>query len=200
MAHGRNWRTWPFDLPGWIKSFMDPYAHAVTVIDEEHRLVHDGMVFDCDHYSASIANGASLDVHLKVPAGCYPHLRALGFAVSDGPCMFYFYEAPTLSADGTELTPRNHNRNSTNTPQMQVFHTPTVTGVGTLLHQRFVPDMGGVGANLVGVVGSTAGSAQEFVLKPSTSYIIRMTNNSGAAIAAAGECLWYEPSYQDQEN
>lgn len=193
MAHGKNWKDWPTDIPGFWLPFMDPYSMSLTTIDEEHRLVHDGMVFDCDH-EGSVANGASLDLHLKVPAGCYPHLRHLSFAVDDGPCRFYLYEAPTITVDGTELTPANHNRNSTNTAQVQIFHTPTVTAVGTKLHARYVPDMGGVGANLTGIVGN-AQSAQEFVLKPSTSYLLRLTNNTGATITVAGECLWYEPSY-----
>lgn len=197
MAHGKNWKAWPSDIPGFLLPYADPYAYAITVIDEEHRLVHDGMAFNCSYVHGSLANAATLTMHAKVPAGCYPHIRACDVTMSDSPCLVNFYKDATLSADGTLVaTQGNVNSASSNTAGLVMYHTPTITDPGTLVRTKYVPDMGGVGSNVVGAISSEFG--EEIILSPG-SWLLQVTNNSGAAIVVGFQNFWYELSYL-QEN
>jgi len=198
MAHGKNWRSWPFNIPGFLKTLFDPYAHAVAFIEEEHRLVHDGMVFDTDVLATSVANGASVTLQINIPAGLRPHLRQIRVAADDGPCTLELYEDSTVTVSGTLQDSRNHNRNSSNTALMTVLLSPTVTVLGTLLHRSYLPAAGAPGSNPGGfVIGGQ--SQQEFVMHPNQNAVLRITNNSGGAINISLEVLWYELSYLDEE-
>lgn len=174
---------------------MDAFAHALTTIDEPHRMVHDGFSFHATSRVVSLANAASHNILLAVPAGSFPHLRAMLVSLSDSPVDIESFEGTTTSADGTVITPFNRNRNSTNTPGVVLTHTPTISADGTQIHDRFVPDAGGQGSNDVGVVTPNLG--EEWILAPSTKYLIRVTNNSGGAITISYEVLWYEIDYDE---
>ena len=172
----------------------DGYVHARTVIDHEHRMIHDGMAFHVTHRVASLANGASFDILYSPPAFSFPHLTALLVSLADSPCDVLSYENVVTSDDGTALTPFNRDRNSTKTAQMGVTHSPTITDLGDLVHDRFVPDAGGQGSNSIGII--TPNFGEEWILKPSTKMMTRVTNNSGGAITLTFEALWYEISYK----
>jgi hypothetical protein len=74
-----------------------------------------------------------------------------------------------------------------------VFTDPTVTDTGTQIHHVWVPPTGaGVGSS-VGL--SEVSFGEEWILKPSTDYILRITNGSGGAIDTWHEMLFYEVSY-----
>jgi hypothetical protein len=185
-----NFRDSKFDE--WLRSF-DPYTHSMTVIQEPHRLAHDGMIFHATHKKDALANGASHDHLLRVPAGVYPHFNRLMFSVSAGDCDAYLYEGATVSADGTPETVYNTNRNSTNAAETLLFTDPTVTDPGTEIHHVWMPPTGaGVGSS-TGL--SKVSFDEEWLLKPSTDYLIRLTNNSGGAIDIWHEMLFYEVSY-----
>lgn len=193
MAHGKNWRSFPRDIPGWALRLFDPLVHAVTVTPHEHRLIHDGMTFHATARVPTLADGASIDWLMSVPAGSYPHMTTFEFQLSAGEVDIKTYEGVTTSADGTPVTQWNRNRNSSNTPDLLMFSAPTVTDLGTEFHDRYVPPTaGGVGAR-AGTLAPNFG--EEWILKPETKYLVRLTNNSGAAITLTGEALWYEPSY-----
>jgi len=170
----------------------DPYAHARTTIGEDHRMIHDGAAFTFIDYTASLANGASRDILLVIPAGCYPHFRKLEATVSDGPVSALLYEDVTTSADGTPITTGmyNNNRASTNVSKCSIYHTPTVTDLGTMLHQHHVFSSGAPGvANAAGVLNDVE---NEIILKAGTKYLLRLTNTSGAAISTELHTFHYE--------
>jgi len=181
--------------PGDEEKFkFDGYTHAVTTITSDHRQVHDGMVFHITNRVASLANAGEHDILVDVPAFTYPHIRAAIFSLSDSPCDIEAYEGTTTSADGSALTALNRNRNSTKTSSTTFYTGPTITGAGTQIHDRYVPDAGGQGSNQIGVITPTFG--EEWILKPSTKYLLRLTNNSGGAITLSYEIIWYELSYE----
>jgi hypothetical protein len=177
-----------------IEKAMDSYVHAHTMIGEVHRMVHDGFAYHATGRVAALANAASLEVLFSVPADTFPHLNAALITMSDSPCDMEAFEGTTTSADGTAVTVFNRNRNSTNTAAMTMFTGPTITADGTQIHDRYIPDQGGVGTNNAGAV--SPGLGEEWVLKPSTKYLLRFTNNSGGAITVAFEFLWYEIGYE----
>ena len=187
--------TWrPSNADEELRSW-DRYVHARTVMDHEHRMVHEGFAFHCVDRIASLGNGASLDWLISVPAGTFPHMTSFQFQLEAGDCDVETYEGVTTSANGTLLTRHNRNRNSPITPGTVMYGGPTITDIGTLIHDRYIPPTGGG-------VGSSAGTlspnfGEEWILKPATKYVVRLTNNSGGAIQVAGEALWYEPGYEN---
>jgi len=102
-----------------------------------------------------------------------------------GDAELYFYEGAT-STGGTAFTPVIRNRNYTTASQVAMVVNPTVNTTGDLIDAQFLP--GGVGKK------SGGGDAQslEFVLKPLTNYLIRMTNVNGTAHTGHITLEWYE--------
>lgn len=198
MAHGKNWRTWPGDIPGWELRLHDPYTHAYTVIDELHRLIHDGMVFNYTHKFLTVVNGATVRLLLAPPAGCYPHINHFIANFGAGDIDVVTYKNPTVTDYGTEVPnggKDNVNLNSTNTAALRMYEDVLVSATGSSLHRIWVPPTGtGVG-NTTGVRGVIPG--EEWLLKPGDEYLVEMTNNSGATIDCSVDVLWYEPSYEN---
>ena len=168
---------------------FDPYSHSVTVIDENHRMIHDGFWYELFQEDLALANGASVEVLLSVPAGTFPHFQELELDTDGGPVRVFLYEGTTTSADGSELTWINKNRNSSNSPSTQVFVSPTITDDGTLLKRKAAPNSGPLT-----VFNQSQGG--EWVLQPSTKYLIRITNASGAAREVNITIAMYEIGYE----
>ena len=89
------------------------------------------------------------------------------------------------------MTAYDTNRVSANTSQATFTHTPTTTGDGTLLRHVLMP---GGGAILPpgGSDGSPVRGGTEWILAPSTVYLLRATNTSGGAIDIGLEVGYYE--------
>jgi len=160
----------------------------VIMVDVNHQRNHDGRAFYAYKLapdSAPLAALASIDIVLASPAGVYPHLTVDGLCLGDAE--LYIYEG-TSTTGGTAFTPINRNRNYaiSNPSEVAMVINPTVTAVGTEIDAEIIP--GGVGKKSV---GGTAGSL-EYVLKPLTNYLFRLTNVNGTAHAASLTLEWYE--------
>jgi len=172
----------------------DPFAHALTTIDELHRLNHDGMVYHASGKVTGMIDANVDDFLITVPAGTFPHIQNFKVTAGRGDIDVVAYEGTTTSADGSAVDSFNTNRNSSNTPDVVLTSAPTVTDVGTLVHTTWLaPTSTGTGLSANGFVGE--GPGEEWVLAPSTKYLVRITNNSGATIAYRYEFLWYEIAY-----
>lgn len=163
---------------------LDSVSGALQVIDYEHARVHSGKAFLVNG-KHSINNAATDYYLLKVPAASYPHLRQVKITGTGGPMDIYLFESPTTSADGTGMTEINYNRNSANAPTMTVFADPTVSADGTELEYLLV-------TGTKHDTGLSEGEQIEFVLKPSTNYLVKVTNNSGSTVSYALKLFWYE--------
>lgn len=143
--------------------------------DDPHSRIHQGVFYSASEIVAALGDDENFDMIITTPADDWPHVAPE--PSFDGSADFLIYRAPTFTV-GTPVDAVNHNENSTNTFGGTVVHTPTVTAVGTqLLISDHVP--GGTGGN---ASGATAGQfTNEFILKPSTSYLFRLTNRSGQA-------------------
>ena len=187
-----NFRPHYFDE---VEKAMDPHMHASTTIDALHRMTHDGFVFHSSGKVTGMINAEVDEFLISVPAVSFPHFQRFRLFAGRGDLDLVVYEGTTTSADGTPLTSSNTNRNSANTASTLLFGTPTVTDDGTLIHTSwFPPTSAGQGqAGATGLAGETNG--EEWILQPSTKYLLRITNNSGATIDYAYEMLWYEIGY-----
>jgi len=160
----------------------------VIMVDVNHQRNHDGRgyyAYKIAPDSAPLAALASIDIVLASPSGVYPHLTVEGLCLGDAE--LYIYEG-TSTTGGTAFTPINRNRNYaiSNPSQVAMVINPTVTSVGTEIDAEIIP--GGVGKKSG---GGTAGSL-EYVLKPLTNYLFRLTNVNGTAHAASLTVEWYE--------
>jgi len=176
---------------------FDSYVHAMTVISEPHRMIHDGFFFNASGVETGVANAASVDLLIVMPAGSFGHLTLVEFSLDDAPCDVFFYEDVVTSADGTAVNVRNHNRvNANDTSNATVTSGPTITDIGTLLHQRYIPAPSAPGQQAGGLL--VTGEDAEWVLgSPTveTKYLWRITNNSGGAITIGYHFNGYEIGY-----
>ena len=160
----------------------------VITVDVNHQRNHDGRAFYAYKIypdSAPLAANASIDIVLASPSGVFPHMTIDGLCLGDAE--LYVYEGPTTTG-GTAFTPINRNRNYavSNPSQVAMVINPTVTSVGTELDAQIIP--GGAGKKSG---GGTAASL-EYVLKPLTNYLFRLTNVNGTSHAAYLTLEWYE--------
>lgn len=159
-----------------------------VTIDVNHQRNHDGrsfFAFKMYPTSAKLANGSSIDIVMASPSGLTPHVLVDAFCQGDAE--LYIYEG-TSTTGGTSFTPINRNRNYavSNPSQIAMVINPTVTSVGDMLDGQIVP--GGVGKKS----GGGTGASLEYVLKPLTNYLFRLTNVNGTDHAAFLTLEWYE--------
>jgi hypothetical protein len=133
--------------------------------------------------SSPLGADASIDIVLASASGVMPHMTIDALCLGDAE--FYIYEG-TSATGGTSFTPINRNRNYTTSSQVAMIVNPTVSLLGTQLDAQILP--GGSGKKSG---GGTAGSL-EYVLKPLTNYLFRLTNVNGTAHAAHLSLEWYE--------
>lgn len=160
----------------------------MIVVDVNHQRNHDGRAFFAYKIApdnAPLASLASIDIVLASPSGVFPHVTVDGMCLGDAE--LYVYEG-TSTTGGTAFTPINRNRNYavSNPSQSAMVINPTVTSVGTEIDAQIIP--GGAGKKSG---GGNAGSL-EYVLKPLTNYMFRLTNVNGTAHAASLQLEWYE--------
>jgi hypothetical protein len=160
----------------------------VIVVDVNHQRNHDGRAYYAYKIApdtAPLAAGASIDIVMASPSGVYPHVTIDGMCLGDAE--LYIYES-TATTGGTAFTPINRNRNYavSNPSQVAMVVNPTVTSVGDVLSAELIA--GGAGKKSG---GGSIGS-MEYVLKPLTNYLFRLTNVNGVSHAAHLQLEWYE--------
>jgi len=163
----------------------DPITGLLSVMDSVHHEVHEGEMFAFER-SASISNGANMDIRFKT--GAKRVHTGLSIAAA-GQCVVSLYEAATISA-GTPLSIYNMNRTSSNSPLSSAFHTPTVgaTGSVALVDGRLIAG----GSTVQTRIGGAARIGSEYILKPNTEYLLRITNTSGVAAVINPVFEFYE--------
>jgi hypothetical protein len=139
-----------------------------------------GVVYDFD---APLADDASIDIGIAWNAGVTPVVSFSGLCQGDA--LGFLYEGATMTG-GTAATAVKLNRNSAISSQSAITIGPTVTNVGTLVLKQIL--IGGSGKK---AGGGDVGSSN-LILKPLTSYLIRLTNVNGTAHAAEVIVEWSE--------
>ena len=156
-----------------------------ATITQDHINIHLGNGFTLAEYHEGLANSGVLN-HLIV-TGYYPvHIRQLIVETTQAPVVMDYFEDTTVSANGTLNPVANNNRTSTKTATAAVYEGPTITTDGTAMGSTLIPttakDSGGVGFLKGG----------EWILKPNSNYLFRVTNNSGSSIDFGLTLFFYE--------
>ena len=162
---------------------QDEITRAMAVIDYAHHEIHEG-----DHFFVrdfvDLGNSATRDILLISPNSTkVAHLTLEIDHELEGSVKLY--ETTVTSANGTAIPRINRKRNGSDGSGMLVFHTPTVSAVGTLLEQ----DQKGSG-NKFGNIANRA--SEEIMLKRNTKYLIRMTNITANNNLFNWTIDWYE--------
>lgn len=144
-----------------------------------HRLSH----------TYTINPAATVYMEGIVPAGKLIHIFSRNMSVAaGGPITVDLIEAPTIT-DGT--TPptvvSNLDRRSAKTPALINYVDPTAVSGGTLIDRDYVATTGGPNS-----ATSISAGATERILKPSTKYVITMTNTGAQASTFNIGIVWYE--------
>lgn len=158
-----------------------------VIVDSVHHEVHEGEMMHAEYYAASVSNNSSIDILLSIGA----HEAHTVFSVNAGGAgVIYLYESPTVSG-GTAVTVYNMKRSNAALPLTTIKHTPTVTATGsTALVNRYIAG----GTSPTTRVGGGVRSGTEWILAPSTNYLLRFTNSSGGTIAVSMAIELYEHS------
>jgi hypothetical protein len=164
-----------------IVNVVDNFGSLKT-IDVLNSTVHAGISFT---YSgvASIPSAGHAYFHGKT-GDITSHLMGFFVKADSAPITVEFFEAPTITANGTPQNAVARNRQSSTPPLMQVFANPTVTADGELLL------IGKLLGNQHTV--SSSNLEGEWILKKNTSYTFKITNNSNQTANIGAGFNWIE--------
>lgn len=153
------------------------------IVDVNHLRLHEGRAYYTYRIESSLEVNGNLDIALAFPSGVAPH--AIFNYQCGGDSRFYVYEGPTTSG-GTSSTIHRRNRILNTTSSGVAVYEPTVTALGTEIFGEIITSgQGGTGAG-------GGGYTYEYVLKPLTTYLFRLTNINAQAHIAELLIEWYE--------
>ena len=159
------------------------------VVDVNHLRLHEGVAYCVYHThkdASRLAVGSSINIAIAWPAGLEAH--AFVDYQCGGEAEIYAYEGSTTSG-GTAMTLNRRNRVITTASQAAAVLNPTVSAVGTEFYSEVITSAEGQG-NRSGAGGR--GISFEFILKPLTTYLFRLTNVDSSSQMAEMRIDWYE--------
>ncbi|HET8689348.1 MAG TPA: hypothetical protein VFM18_22285 [Methanosarcina sp.] len=162
---------------------------GIRSITEFQNAVHSGYAFSFTNHGTMLA-GASISF-LGITGALQVHFDGLEIAISQGAVLLEFYEAPTITSNGTVMNMRRRNRANPNRPTINVYSNPTITANGTLLEDELFPQIGN-GAN---VLSGNVGLDEGWVLSSNTSYLIKLTNQAATTTTYNVKFAWHEAPY-----
>jgi len=166
---------------------VDSFSGHLVVMDSVHAQTHAGRLFGTGVFDVALADAASLDLLIITAASGVNHLRA--DIVAEGNSVGFLYEGTTVTANGTPIVPVNRNRLSANVASAQFFTAPSLQTLGTELGRGYL-----VGGDKSKTVGDDSSTFSEWLLAPSTTYMIRLTNISAGPEIASLNVIFYDTS------
>jgi len=156
---------------------------GITLVKAVHYRIKKSKEWFLGYCWTAVADDASVYLHIKVGAKT---AHGVGSVSSDGKCYTYLYEAPTLTDNGTALTGNCMNRETDASPTVTMFRDPTVSADGTELACGLI----GTAGKFIAAGGDIDGAY--WLFDHDKSYLIKVTNKSGAASDIAIEYEWHE--------
>lgn len=177
-----------------IAPMVDLVTGFLTYISGDHRYIHEGRAYTYLGNTGSLAAGSgTYSIAITTPvdtSGIRLHFRPVKFSATANLMLMTVAEGSTVTG-GTAATPINRNRNSANTSKATLLYGVTVSAPGSTVAQAAI----GGGSNPANAIGGGNGASEELVLKPNTTYSIKI-DNIGSTTASTGyfEVFWYEES------
>ncbi len=160
------------------------HPQALKVVTVLHHEIHEENVYETGSLFPSVADNATVELLIK-PLGSTLHMDF--FVSAGGDAEARLLENPTVGDSGTQITPFNKFRPSSNLTSSESWVNPTVTGEGTVLYPEFIP-----GGTRQQATGGSGGERDEFVLSNGSLYVARVTNKAGSAKIISINCTFYE--------
>ena len=161
---------------------IDENTRAIATIEYEHYQIHAGNTFTVLEVT-DLGNMAIRDILVVSPDTTqWAHL--VWEIEHELETSIHFYRDTTYTDNGTPISSFNRNGNSTNTATTLVYHTPTITDVGTL--------KGTIQQGAGKKAGGSDRLANEFILKQNTTYLIRISNLTVNNNLIFMKLNWYE--------
>lgn len=165
------------------KDGIDSSTNTLQIIDYEHHEIHSGSHYNyCDYSANSLASGAIIEFLMTTPNTTeWTHLAFEVYSATG--CTIELFEGASGIVGGTTITPRNNNRNSSNTSNVSLIRDPTSIASDGVRAAGF---LAGAGRS-----SGFADRSKENILKQNTTYLVRIT--STAAQNRISWCAeWYE--------
>lgn len=161
---------------------IDEATGAIASIEYGHHKIHEGDVFTVLEVT-DLGNGAVRDILIITPDTTrWAHF--VWEIEHEVETSIQFYRGTTVTDNGTLIPSFNRNGNSATTATTLVYHTPTITNVGTLI--------GTIQQGDGKKAGGSDREANEFILRQNTYYLIRITNLTVNNNLIFMKLNWYE--------
>lgn len=174
--------------------YLDVGLEAVTggysVITTDHKAIHDKEGFAAWHQFAGVSDASVSYVTFKTGPNLYVHLKQYESWINNAKAVLDISENPDSAVGGAQFMPAPRHR-ITPKPSEVVIHAGSTVTLGSALHADQVV-FGGGGANTSSRGGGSRSLDMELVLKPDTTYVFRLTNQSGVAADIWLWLFWYE--------
>lgn len=181
---------------------VDPCTHSLNVIEYTHHEIHSGSMFRVQHNDDAIpatGSGGELVIAFFVPDQIIqPHM--IWDFVHEGDMTCKLIEGVTFNGSvGTDLAPKNSNRNSSNTSILQGKATGSLVSDFVTVGENSA-DAIYSGGNVVSLkrnyaIKNNAGEGSrrsEIVLKTNTAYAFVLDNNEASTQGGQIRLEWYE--------
>jgi len=117
-------------------------ARSIGMITDAHTKVHLGQIFRTGHLYDNVEAGATAYFMVDVATTAFTadEIHATLTIVSDQPVVMNIYRTPVITSSGTVVPSYNLNQKIADTATAIMYHTPTVTTVGTQISPTiFIP-------------------------------------------------------------
>lgn len=147
----------------------------VIIADRRQAIIHPGLEWVSSYKNpdaTEIVDNANFDLlFVTVNSKARFNYRVNASQVYE----LSFYENPTVTNNGVALFRRNYNRLLVqNRPTARVYRTPIIGAVGDLLINEIA----------IGPSGGPGDGFADWILSDNSTYLIRLTNRSGQALAS----------------
>ncbi len=163
------------------------FGPTVSNVEQAHTKIHEGWHFTINDVTTGVNIAAPKRYHLLAPSILSEAQVHFIFMVqADKGILVQLFESPTVTVNGTAMTPINNDRNSPNTSVLDLYEDPIVTVDGTLIYEKISGT-----TTIGGEVGSESDHSREFLLKSNTRYQLKITVLADTT-ALSTHFNWYE--------
>ena len=166
---------------------LEEVTNAFKLIDTDHGSIHEGKFYE-NSVQTTLTAGGTYDIAFTTPADLYMHYRPAKIVCSADKLTIGFYEDCSV-VGGATLTAYNHRRATTAAATMIFVTSASITAIGTSIHKSYIGGGTGVGGSRV---GAETGQKNEWVLKQTTNYCLRLSNASSSSNIVNINNIWYE--------
>jgi hypothetical protein len=161
----------------------DNESGAPVVMSDNHHKIHEGTLLRAGFIWTDTADSVTSEFVIVTGA---KEVHASINVKAEGKIESQLLEGVTATTVGTQVIPRNYNRNKADSATASFYHSPT-SATGTVIGD----DFSGAAGRFV-QAGGDSRTDEEFELLVNTKYMIRTINYAGTASNIQVTCEFYE--------